>query len=241
MPNHVFTSIAFNNLSVKQKEKLNEIANTHNGLCGYYRPMPDDIRNTTSPCLIVTQKEYDKQMKENEKIDRTQPWYHEPKPITKKMQKAFFDKYGTDNWYDWAYNNWGTKWGCYDNEIDGETLRFSTAWGLFNISILDKLAEDFPEFNLHFEEEQGWGGIIEYVNGEFHSMDEYGAPMWDCTGIDTDEGRITQLLETIHDVGFREGADAGYYYEYDLNEPVPVEVLEKHKLVSSKTQNQETI
>lgn len=224
MPNHVFTSIAFNNLSVKQKEKLNEIANTHNGLCGYYRPMPDELRYTTKPTWVVSQREYNKIMKQN---------LGEPYPITKKMQVELNTKYGVDNWYDWAQKNWGTKWGCYDNEIDGETLRFSTAWGLFDISILDKLAEDFPEFNLHFEEEQGWGGSIEYVNGEFHSMEEYDAPMWDCTGIDTDEGRITQLLETIHDVGFREGADAGYYYDYDLNEPVPVEVLKQHNLVSS--------
>lgn len=221
MPNHVFTSIAFNNLSVKQKEKLNEIANTHNGLCGYYRPMPDELRYTTKPSWVVSQREYNKIMKQN---------LGEPYPITKKMQVELNTKYGVDNWYDWSQKNWGTKWGCYDNEIDGETLRFSTAWGLFDISILDKLAEDFPEFNLHFEEEQGWGGSIEYVNGEFHSMEEYDAPMWDCTGIDTDEGRITQLLETIHDVGFREGADAGYYYDYDLNEPVPAEVLEKHNL-----------
>ena len=227
MPNHVFTSIAFNNLSVKQKEKLNEIANTHNGLCGYYRPMPDDIRNTSSPTRVVSQREYNKIMKENQNSP------YQFKPITKKMQVELNTKYGVDNWYNWAYQNWGTKWGCYDNEVDGETLRFSTAWGLFDISILDRLAEDFPEFSLHFEEEQGWGGSVEYMNGEFHSMEEYDAPRWECTGIDTEEGTITELLETIHDVGFREGADAGYYYDYNLNEPVPAEVLKQHNLVSS--------
>ena len=227
MPNHVFTSIEFNNLTPKQEVKLQYIANTKNGLCGYYRPMPDDIRNTSSPTRVVSQREYNKIMKQSQ----DPPFQF--KPITKKMQVELNTKYGVDNWYDWAFKNWGTKWGCYDNEIDGETLRFSTAWGLFDISILDKLAEDFPDFNLHFEEEQGWGGSIEYVNGEFHSMDEYDAPMWDCTGIDTDEGTITQLLETIYDVGFREGADAGYYYDYDLNEPVPAEVLKQHNLVSS--------
>jgi len=230
MPNHVYNRLSFPELSDKQKQILEVIASTQNGLCGYYRPMPDDIRNTTSPTQVVSQRDYNRIMKENAKIDRSKEWYHEPKPITQKMQVELKRKYGVDNWYDWAYKNWGTKWGCYDHELDGNTIRFSTAWGLFDISILDKLAEDFPEFMLHFEEEQGWGGVVEYVNGDFHSMEEYDAPMWDCTGIDTDEGRITQLLETIHDVGFREGADAGYYYDYDLNEPVPAGVLEKHNL-----------
>ncbi len=235
MPNHVYNRLSFTELSDKQKQILDAIASTQNGLCGYYRPMPDDIRNTTSPCRIVTQEEYDKQMKKNENIDRTQSLYHEPKPITKKMQKALIDKYAVDNWYDWAYNNWGTKWGCYDNEIDGETLRFNTAWSVFDVSILDALAVDFPYFSLHFEEENGWGGYIEYADGKESSFDDYEAPNWIDTDIDTNDGRITKLLTDIPDSDYREGADRGYYYDYDINQSVPHNVLKKNKLISLNT------
>lgn len=230
MPNHVYSQIAFNNLSVEQIQKLHEISTTHNGICGYYRPMPDDIRNTTSPTRIVSQTEYDKQMEENKKIDRTQAWFHEPLPITKKMQTALLEKYGVDNWYDWACRNWGTKWGCYDQELDGETLHFSTAWGLFELSILDLVAVDFPNFVLTYEEEQGWGGEIEYVDGECVSHHEYDAPEWSETGILTNDGMITKLHTEIVDGHMNPPAEAGYYYDFDTSSPVSQSTLTEHKL-----------
>jgi hypothetical protein len=236
MPNHVYNRLSFPELSDKQKQILEVIASTQNGLCGYYRPMPDDIRNTTSPTQVVSQRDYNRIMKENAKIDRSKEWYHEPKPITQKMQVELKRKYGVDNWYDWAYNNWGTKWGCYDHELDGNTIRFSTAWSVFDVSILDALAVDFPNFSLHFEEEQGWGGYMEYIDGEASSFDEYEAPEWNHTDIDTEHGTITKLLTDIPDSDYREGAEVGYYYDFDVNKPVPHDVLKKHKLVSSKTQ-----
>ena len=90
---------------------------------------------------------------------------------------------------------------------------------------------DFPNFTLHFEEEQGWGGTVEYVGGEFTSMEEYDAPEWHHTDINTDDGDITELLADIPESDYREGGEAGYYYDYDLNERVPEEVLKKHKLI----------
>jgi len=230
MPNHVQYQFICAELSAEQLEKLNVISQTLNGFCGYYRTMPDDIRDTTSPCRIVTQKEYNKQMKENEKIDRTQPWYHEPKPITKKMQKALIDKYGTDNWYDWAYNNWGTKWGCYDLERDGNNLSFSTAWNLFDTSLLTEIAVDFPTFVLAYEEEQGWGGEFVFEDGECIERTEYDAPTWHSTDIETEDGAITQLLFPISESHFNEEASPGYYYYYDTNQPVPESFLTQYNL-----------
>lgn len=236
MPNHVYSQIAFSNLSEEQIQKLHEISKTHNGICGYYRPMPDDIRNTTSPARVVSETEYKKIMKENaeKKLkylnDKNQEWYHESFPITKKMQKALFEKYDVDNWYDWAYNNWGTKWGCYDQEIDGETLHFSTAWSLFELRILDEVAKDFPDFVLTYEEEQGWGGEIEYVDGMCVGHHEYDAPEWSDTGILTDDGMITKLHTEIVDGHFNEPAQEGYYYDFDTSSPVSESTLKEYKL-----------
>jgi len=230
MPNHVYYQFICAELSAEQLEKLDTISTTLNGFCGYYRPMPDDIRKTTSPSRIVSQKEYDKQMKENEKIDRTQEWFHEPFPITKKMQKALFDKYGVDNWYDWTYENWGTKWGCYDHERDGNNLCFSTAWGLFDASILEQIAIDFPSFILSYEEEQGWGGEFVYENGICTSHSEYDIPSWSESLVDSEDGMITELLTEISETHFNEFVPVGYYYDWDVNCPVPQDVLKKHKL-----------
>lgn len=230
MPNHVSYQFICAELSAEQLEKLHTISKTNNGFCGYYRPMPDDIRNTTSPTKIVTQKEYDKQMEENKKIDRTQEWYFEPMPITKKMQTALLNKYGVDNWYDWAYNNWGTKWGCYDHDIDGNNMNFCTAWNLFDTSILDLVAVDFPDFVLCYEEEQGWGGEFVYENGVCIAHTEYDIPSWSNSTTPTEDGEITKLLTEISESHFNEFAPVGYYYDYDVNCPVPQDILDKHKL-----------
>lgn len=227
MPNHVYNWIALGELSAPQQEKLNAIINTPNGLCGYYHPMPDDIRNTTSPTRIVSEAEYKKIMKENKKIDRTKPFYYEPKPITKKMQKALMEKYGCDNWYDWAYQNWATKWGCYDSELDGDTLRFTTAWSVVDMDIIYKFAQDFPTFELHYEEEQGWGGTIEFADGEFVSLEEFDIPEWKEIDI-VEDGQITELLEGWAPTTFREGADAGYYWDYDLTCALTDEQIKKY-------------
>lgn len=60
MPNHCYAHIT---VSEKYSKKLEEIAKV--GLCRYYRPMPEELVNTSSPARVVTQEEYDKQMEEN--------------------------------------------------------------------------------------------------------------------------------------------------------------------------------
>lgn len=230
MPNHVYYHLAMSDLSDEQKVILNDIAKV--GLCQYYRPMPDDIRNTTSPARIVSETEYKKIMKENEKIDRTQPFYHEIKPITKKMQAKLLEKYGVDNWYDWAHKNWDTKWGCYDNDIDGTCYNFATAWCLFDLDILEDFALTFPDFELHFDEEGSafTGGVL-YENGKCTLTEINDTPDWSRMEIDTEHGFITKLISTITPSYFREGAEAGYYYDHQLDCPVPQDVLKELKLI----------
>jgi hypothetical protein len=220
MPNHVFHHVSFGpELTVEQLQKLEEITKVHNGICGYYCPMPEEIRNTTSPTKIVSEAEYKRIMKENESIDRTQPWYYEPKPITKKMQTKLLDAYGLDNWYDWAHEKWGTKWGCYDNELDGHSLHFTTAWCPLNTEIMLDFAKDFPNFTWHWEEEQGYGVTMEFVGGEIVEEDSYDYIEWTNICQYTDEKGIT--WDVLHTIGrpaslSTEEVIEGFYLDYSF-------------------------
>lgn len=89
-------------------------------------PMPAEIRNTKSPPTIVTVKEYNKYHTKRETAERLKYWkklseegryIHDDKPITRKMQQDLIKKYGCDNWYDWALDNWDTKWDAYEHEF----------------------------------------------------------------------------------------------------------------------------
>jgi hypothetical protein len=220
MPNHVFHYITpSTDLTAQQIDKLQEIEKV--GLCQYYLPMPEEIRNTQSPTLIVSDTEYKRIMEENKKIDRTQPYYHESKPITKKMQNALIKKYDVDNWYDWANNNWGTKWGCYDNEIDGGTLRFCTAWAPMADEIIEAFSKDFPSFIWHWEEEQGYGATIVYENGVITEGDGYEPINYSTIGWFKDKNGFTW---DVHHTNGRpqslstEEVPAGYYLDYGFNE-----------------------
>lgn len=202
MPNHCY---AFITVQEKYEKKLAEIAKV--GLCRYYRPMPEELEQTTSPCRVVSEKEYAKQMKLNETAK------HKSYPITKDRREYLLDKYGKDNWYDWAYENWGTKWGCYDNEFDDGTYRFTSAWGPIDEEIiLEHFVKDIPTFSYSFEEEQGWGAEFEFNNGEETYALEWDLPDWE----DTDNDEIYFLPNKyINGEGIHL---KGYYLDGNLQE-----------------------
>tara|TARA_E500000318_G_scaffold59717_1_gene55417 strand:- start:819 stop:1319 length:501 start_codon:yes stop_codon:yes gene_type:complete len=98
--------------------------------------MPKGIKNTTSP----TQDD------------------------DKAQAKRRLKKYGAENWYDWACNNWGTKWNSCHTEIiederDGLTYTFDTAWDCPR-EIIDKLQEILDE-ELPFISIESWGCVHE--------------------------------------------------------------------------------
>lgn len=169
MPNHVYCHILpSTDAGVKL---LKEMVEGERGLAGYLIPMPKELINTTSPPRIVTQEEYDKHQKSKE--DR-----HWSRYLTKEMSDDLKDKYQFDNWYDWSIFHHGTKWGCYDNDMDGDTYRFTTAWSPLCNDIIELLAKKIPDFEYYWEEEQGWGGNMEYKDGVCIRTFEYDQPQW---------------------------------------------------------------
>jgi methionine synthase II (cobalamin-independent) len=79
-------------------------------------------------------------------------------------------KHGYADWYDWAVNNWGTKWNAYDfNERDEFELEFNTAWA-HPFPIIDKISTMFPDVKISVEyadEDLGYNlGVYTIQNGE---------------------------------------------------------------------------
>ena len=92
--------------------------------------------------------------------------------VTQQDLDALVSKYGSADWYSWTTENWGTKWGACDAEVDEEvqgqlTYDFNTAWGPPD-PFLNTLMALFPELMLvHMYAEPGasFGGTAQYENG----------------------------------------------------------------------------
>lgn len=92
--------------------------------------MPPELLNTVSPTKVFeTQEEVDA---ENEsRVKRINS--NEVPAITKAEAARREKEYGALNWYDWSYNNWGTKWNSYEVRYiaHNETtlvVKIETAW-----------------------------------------------------------------------------------------------------------------
>ena len=78
-----------------------------------------------------------------------------------------FKETGFAYWYDWACENWGTKWNAYDAEERGPGLvKFETAWS-FPEPVFLRLSEMFPDhpFVAKFADEDmghncGWWSFV---------------------------------------------------------------------------------
>ena len=80
-------------------------------------------------------------------------------------------KYGSDNWYNWSINKWGTKWNAYDTlearlntKMTQATILFHTAWST-PAPVIQKLSEKFPDVKIK----------VWYADEDFgHNVGKYG-------------------------------------------------------------------
>jgi len=96
-------------------------------------PMPKELENTQSPYTPETAEE-------------------------KQKSKYLINKFGADNWYDWAIMNWGVKWDAsnaalIEKHSDLLIYEFDTAWGPPK-EWLKKTSLLYPEleFTMEYEE-----------------------------------------------------------------------------------------
>jgi hypothetical protein len=174
MPNHITNHLVISGHPDHVQDVIEAVKTNDNPFdFEAFLPMPNELREVRSPVNIVSKAEYNKEMKEIERRkenptdqDRFLGFTHS---ITKQMSKDYMERFGADNWYDWANQNWGTKWGCYDVEElgDGE-YRFLTAWaGAYQA--IHNLSTQFPfvEMTLKYADEDVGAntGIFKYKDG----------------------------------------------------------------------------
>mgnify|MGYP001592562009 CR=1 FL=1 len=116
-------------------------------------PLPEELRETTSPPDIVSEKEYPKALAkwrvEKIKVKKKKSGYVVGMPITKKISDELIKKYGTNNWYDWQVRNWGTKWDTRTLSMNTDTEKrldydIDTAWSP-PCGALVKISQDYPK------------------------------------------------------------------------------------------------
>ena len=102
-----------------------------------------------------------------------------------KKYEANIAKYGYATWYEWAIDNWDTKWNSgeveYDYDVGDDTLfyRFSTAWSP-PMKIFHKMAQMFPSLKFHatyrdegdaFYGESGWKNSVQLFERDITPSD----------------------------------------------------------------------
>lgn len=112
-------------------------------------PMPEGMHLETPSSVIKAAK---RAMFVPDRIGRQESLYdHETKPLDMEDEhwKQFIQcqenlkNHGYAYWYDWAIDNWGTKWNAYSQEIDGGVIRFETAWSGIP-ALIERLCKVFP-------------------------------------------------------------------------------------------------
>ena len=167
MPNHVSNILIVKGTNEKVVEVIKVLMNDNEEVTfDNFFPMPEELRGTTSPTRIVTQEEYDQKKAElEEKLAKGEQVWSTSLPITEEMQSDLINKYGVDNWYDWAIQNWGTKWGAYSvYALSEDSLYFQSAWSTpYNAMV--KLSEMYPdvEINVQYADEDFGRNVGEYI------------------------------------------------------------------------------
>jgi hypothetical protein len=131
-------------------------------------------------------------------------------------------KFKGNFWYDFNVREWGTKWDIavsddekypdtvlHEHKSEGEdqwlVYGFNTAWSP-PVPAMIKLSELVPNcvITLEWQEEQGFGGEIEFLNGEITAESEYDNQCRDCeeyNSLEYCENDCGEICDKCHYLG----------------------------------------
>ena len=172
---------------------------------------PDELEGTKAPTNILSDEEYS---------------ITPDRGITQAMSDALKEKFGFDNWYDWRYQHWGTKWNADEVVINDNEITFNTAWNTPE-PIFIKLSEMFPmvTFEVEFSDEDfGYnvgkfklfeGIIVDSFYPEGGSEEAYELALdiqgdndyytWDIFfEVDEDEKELNSFIKTMIGIAYKQ-------------------------------------
>lgn len=153
MPNWTYNTIRVDGTPRRIKAFLKSVKG-ENGVFDFNRliPMPEFLEHTRSGRATIDGK----QVSSWYVIDPTRVDRADNERCFTPEEEAQLRDLGCESWYDWSYNNWGTKWNACRPEItedrvrDGYLeIRFDTAWDK-PPPIIDKLFEKFPKLSIRW-------------------------------------------------------------------------------------------
>jgi len=170
MPNYITNKLSFTGDNKKIKDLLDNVRGTKSDFdFESFYPIPEELKNTSSPTRIVSNEELKKWVDRRDKGELTD-YELLCMPMTEKRSKQLIKKYGADNWYDWCCDNWGTKWGSCDDENCGDTIELTTAWNTPTAAmiVLSKLHPQVEILVRYFDEDFGSNvGEYKLLAGKF--------------------------------------------------------------------------
>lgn len=159
MPNWVSTAMS---VTGSREEVSRFIAGINDkNIIESYLPCPQELRDTVSGWS-------------NDEAEQAE---------REKKYEANIAKYGSKDWYDWQYEQWGTKWGDCQTHFEPMTelsngkwevsFYFQTPWGTASVAFR-KISAMFPTLRFVFEhdEEAGFFAGVEAMENGVVIFDE---------------------------------------------------------------------
>ena len=217
MPNHVINKLFIDASPIKLAEIKNAIAGKEdNPYIDFNKviPMPKCLEDSTSggrehhARALILKLQADATLKELYDIDKDQFWKNVQKHVKIPDDAMYYatdfiddmkkyldihEKTGYTSWHNWCVDKWGTKWGAYGQEDQGDTISFQTAWSS-PAPVIQELSKKYPKIRFtvtYADEDLGSncgmyvckdGQIVEDVPRDF----DFACEMW---GYDPEEER----------------------------------------------------
>ena len=170
MPNHVTNVLTITGDNDQRVKELMDTLFDNDGNFDFdnFLPMPNELSEVTSPVRIVSEDERNALIAEYERKElagELHPFDSKTFPLTQELQDEYIARFGCDNWYDWANENWGTKWGAYDSHRNSDDeCTFMTAWNT-PFPAMVKLSEMYPDlvFTVQYADEDFGYNVGEYT------------------------------------------------------------------------------